>query len=63
MPSPFPGMDPFLEAHWGDIHAALSIYARDQLQQRLPNDLVASVEEYVVLACEDPIEGWSKPQR
>ena len=21
MPSPFPGMDPFLEAHWGDVHA------------------------------------------
>ena len=63
MPSPFPGMDPFLEAHWGDVHAALSIYARDQLQQRLPSDLVASVEEYVVLACEEPIEDWSKPQR
>ena len=63
MPSPFPGMDPFLEAHWGDVHAALTIYARDQIQPRLPSDLVASVEEYVVLTSEDPIEGWSNPQR
>ena len=63
MPSPFPGMDPFLEAHWGDVHAALTIYTRDQLQPRLPGDLVASVEEYVALASEDPDEGWSKPQR
>jgi len=23
MPSPFPGMDPYLEAHWGDIHTRL----------------------------------------
>ena len=20
MPSPFPGMDPYLEAHWRDVH-------------------------------------------
>ena len=63
MPSPFPGMDPFLEAHWGDVHSRLSVYTCDLLQQRLPVDLVASVKEYVVLSCEDPIEGWSKPQR
>ena len=63
MPSPFPGMDPFLEAHWSDVHSRLSVYACDLLQERLPSDLVASVEEYVVLTSEDPIEGWSKPQR
>ncbi len=28
MPSPFPGMDPYLEAHWRDVHAGLIIYAR-----------------------------------
>ncbi len=63
MPSPFPGMDPFLEAHWGDVHSRLSVYACDILQPRLPGDLVASVEEYVVLSSEDSAEGWSKPQR
>jgi hypothetical protein len=36
MPSPFPGMDPYLEAYWGDAHVGLIAYARDQLNQHLP---------------------------
>lgn len=53
MPSPFPGMDPFLEAHWGDVHTSITTYARDQLNPRLPGDLRARVEEYVHLEAED----------
>jgi hypothetical protein len=49
MPSPFPGMDPYLEAHWRDIHAGLVIYARDALQGVLPAALRARVEESVLL--------------
>src|SRR5580658_2686956 len=47
MPSPFPGMDPYLERHWGDVHARLIIYASDQLNKALPSDLRARVEERV----------------
>lgn len=47
MPSPFPGLDPYLEAHWRDVHTALMIYTRDALQERLPGDLFARVEEGV----------------
>ena len=47
MPSPFPGMDPYLEQFWRDIHARLIIYAADQLQVHLPPDLRARVEERV----------------
>ncbi|NUQ65238.1 MAG: DUF4058 family protein [Pirellulales bacterium] len=47
MPSPFPGMDPYLESHWGDIHHALINYARDAIQPRLPGDLYARMEERV----------------
>ncbi len=47
MASPFPGMDPYLEAHWGDVHSALVIYSRDAVQARLPRDLRARVEERV----------------
>ena len=47
MPSPFPGMDPYLEQFWRDIHARCTIYAADQLQARLPADLRARVEERV----------------
>ncbi len=49
MPSPFPGMDPYLEAHWRDVHAALIIYSRDALQGVLPRSLRARVEESVLL--------------
>src|SRR2546425_12812265 len=49
MPSPFPGMDPYLEAHWRDVHASLIIYARDALQGVLPGALRARVEERVLL--------------
>src|SRR5262249_51489900 len=49
MPSPFPGMDPYLEAHWRDIHARLVIYASDALQGVLPRGLRARVEERVLL--------------
>jgi hypothetical protein len=37
--SPFPGMDPWLEQHWGDVHHSIITYARDQLQERLPPGL------------------------
>jgi hypothetical protein len=49
MPSPFPGMDPYLEAHWRDVHAGLIIYARDALLGLLPDSLRARVEESVLL--------------
>ena len=49
MPSPFPGMDPYLEAHWRDVHTTLVVYIRDALQDALPPQLRARVEERVVL--------------
>jgi hypothetical protein len=42
-------MDPYLEAHWRDIHARLVIYASDALQGVLPRSLRARVEESVLL--------------
>lgn len=29
--SPFPGMDPYLETHWGDLHSRLVVYMSDQI--------------------------------
>ncbi|MBI5365402.1 MAG: DUF4058 family protein [Planctomycetes bacterium] len=52
---PFPGMDPYLEAHWRDVHSRLIIYACDQLQSQLPSDLRARVEERVLV--DSPLEG------
>src|SRR5258708_30164374 len=42
-------MDPYLEAHWRDVHASLIIYSRDALQGVLPGSLRARVEERVLL--------------
>ncbi len=46
MPSPFPGMDPFLEARWGGAHTTMIVHARRQLQSQLPEGLLADIEEY-----------------
>lgn len=55
--SPFPGMDPYLEMHWRDVHTALMIYARDAIQDRLPGDLLARVEEGVSIDLGDDLRG------
>lgn len=44
---PFPGMDPYLEQHWRDVHSRLVIYACDAMQAHLPAELFARVEERV----------------
>ncbi len=53
MKSPFPGMDPYLEESWGDVHTRIALYGCDQLKRQLPRDLVARVEEHVSLDIED----------
>jgi hypothetical protein len=41
MKSPFPGMDPYLANHWGDVRSSIIVYGSGQLNQILPADLVA----------------------
>lgn len=43
--SPFPGMDPWLEPFWGDVHSRFVVYLADQINEQLPRDLQARVEE------------------
>lgn len=52
MKSPFPGMDPYLEQFWLDLHARLILYACDQLEDQLPGNLIARVEERIVFIVE-----------
>lgn len=52
-PNPFPGMNPWLEEHWGDVHTRLTTYASDALQPGLPAGLRARVEEYVSVETDD----------
>ena len=46
MPSPFPAMDPYLEAPdiWPDLHHALAAEMRSELNQRLPSPFYARLE-------------------
>ena len=52
--SPFPGMDPYIERYWGDVHTTLIIYAKDALQERLGGELRARAQEQVVIEDPDP---------
>src|SRR6266478_7262332 len=52
MKSPFPGLDPYSEARWGDVHQRLITYAADQLGSQLPADLRARIEERVFVETE-----------
>jgi hypothetical protein len=47
--SPFPGLDPYLEARWSGVHQRLITYAADQLAGQLPEDLRARMEERVFI--------------
>jgi hypothetical protein len=47
MRSPFPGMDPYLEPFWGDVHSTMINRSRAAIQKQLPSDLVARIEERV----------------
>ena len=59
--SPFPGMDPWLEAFWDSVHHRLVTAVCDQIGVRLPAGLVADVEVgvYVLEAGDD--RGRPKP--
>jgi hypothetical protein len=55
MPSPFPGIDPYVEAQgrWTDFHPALIGYNRDALNESLPGDYLAQIGERL------DVMGWS----
>jgi hypothetical protein len=51
MPSPFPGMDPYLEepARWPDVHQSLITYVRDALQPQVRPRYHARIGERVYI--------------
>jgi hypothetical protein len=55
MPSPFPGMDPFLEdpAVFPDLHDSLITYCRESLQRRLPKPYYCVIGSRI----------WMEPQQ
>lgn len=47
--SPFPGMDPYIERHWPDVHTAMVASMRGELNRVLPEGLVARTEERIAI--------------
>jgi hypothetical protein len=49
-------MDPYLEAHWRDVHASLVYNGRNAIQRQLGSDLRARIEERLVIELDiDPV--------
>ncbi|MDY0167278.1 MAG: DUF4058 family protein [Thermoguttaceae bacterium] len=53
MESPFPGMDPYLEPYWPEVHQRLIIYTGDMLQFELPESLRVRVQQRVFVESEE----------
>jgi hypothetical protein len=51
--NPFPGMNPYLEWHWGDVHQSVVTYVRNVLNERMPDGLLARVEERVYVETDE----------
>lgn len=48
MPSPFPGIDPYIESQkWSDFHSAIIIAIRDRLLPRVRPQYAVDVEERI----------------
>ncbi len=72
MPSPFPGMDPYLEdpTLWPNVHQSLITYASDHLQEQLGGRRFATIRErqYIerealISADVSPASGWRDVDR
>ena len=47
--NPFPGMNPFLELQWSDVHTRLIAHICDALSEELPDDLRSLAEEHLAV--------------
>jgi hypothetical protein len=64
MPSPFPGMDPYLERpdHWGGVHSALIGVMREVLARQVAPRFFVDSEDYVyILGYVDPGRSSVRP--
>jgi hypothetical protein len=58
MPSPFPGMDPYLERRnvWPDVHSALIVATRDALAPQVAPAYYVAIEERMYIVALDSAE-------
>ncbi len=56
--NPFPGMNPYFQQRWSDVHLILIAYIRDALSAVLPDDMVARGEEHIGIAGQEKPGGY-----
>lgn len=63
MPSPFPGMDPYLERRnvWPDVHSALIVATRDALAPQVATAYYVAIEERTYIVALDGAEFIGRP--
>ena len=63
MPSPFPGMDPYLERRnvWPDVHSALIVATRDTLAPQVAPAYYVAIEERMYIVVLDSAECIGRP--
>jgi hypothetical protein len=63
MPSPFPGMDPYLERRnvWSDVHSALIVATRDALAPQVAPVYYVAIEERMYIVASDSTEFIGRP--
>lgn len=55
MKNPFPGMNPYLQAHWPDIHTRLIAYLADAINEKLPPGLQARAQEGLTVGVDEDL--------
>jgi hypothetical protein len=54
MPSPFPGMDPYIEGlNWKNFHTSVCVALRNQLVPQVAPEFIVELEERLVIETED----------
>ena len=63
MPSPFPGMDPYLDRRnvWPDVHSALIVATRDALAPQVAPAYYVAIEERTYIVALDRAEFIGRP--
>lgn len=59
MPSPFPGMNPYIEKPdlWRDFHHRYLVYAAEEITRQVLPDYFVRIEEHVFLTDDEPTNG------
>src|SRR5215467_14007979 len=63
MPSPFPGMDPYLERRniWPDVHSALIVTTQNALAPQVAPTYYVAIEERIYIVALDSAEFVERP--